>query len=152
MKSFLLGVSLLALAACQATTHQDVPFPSQDVEISSKSVSRIYVLRTDEAKGFYRTVEVLQSEGEIGRIGSDSYLCWERPPTRTLLRFVIERVEMVEEKPNVERFVDAQCEPGQTYYYAIAVDSAWGQPHVRQLKPEEAHELLKGLKPPPTKK
>lgn len=149
MKPRIVCALLLALTACHATSYQQVPVPPQDVEISSSSVSRIYVLRMSGAKGFYRSVHVMQSEGDIGRIGNDSFLCWERPPTRTLLRFVIEPVELAGNKAAVERFVDAQCEPGQTYYYAISVDSAWGQPNVRQIKAEEARDLLKELKLPP---
>ena len=151
MKTCFASLLLLALASCAAGTYQKEPIPPQDVEISSNAGSRIYVLRLGEAKGFYRSVHVKQSEGDVGRIGNDSFLCWERAPTRTLLTLEIEPVELLVEHQVNERHVDVQCEPGKTYYYAISVDAAWGKANVRQIRAEEARELLKELKLPPTK-
>lgn len=148
MKSAFATLLLLVLVSCAAGSFQHEPIPPQDVEISSGSVSRIYVLRMREAKGFYRSVDVRQSEGEVGRIGNDHFLCWERAPTRTLLTLEVEPVELVGHDSS-ELHVDLQCEAGKTYYYAISVDSAWGKPRVRQVKPAEARELLKDLRLPP---
>ena len=149
MKTCFVILLLLTLISCKAGTYQHEPIPPQDVEISSNAVSRIYVLRMREAKGFYRSVHVKQTEGDVGRIGNDSFLCWERPPTRTLLTFEIEPVELLVKHEVNERHVDVQCEPGKTYYYAISVDAAWGKANVRQIKAEEARELLKDLELPP---
>ena len=147
LPSWLLGW-LLALASCAAGTYQRAPIPPQDVEVSSSSVSRIYLLRMREAKGFYRSVRVEDNEREIGRIGNDSFLCWERPPARALLTLEVEPVELAGGKSS-ELFVDVQCEPGKAYYYAISVDAAWNRPRVRQLEATEARELLEGLTLPP---
>ena len=141
---------VLALSSCAAGSQQRVPVPPQDVEVSSSSVSRIYLLRMPEAKGFYRSVRVEDNEREIGRIGNDNFLCWERPPARTLLTLEVESVELAGKKPT-ELFVDVACEAGQAYYYAISVDAAWDRPRVRQLQRDEARELLKGLTLPPAK-
>jgi hypothetical protein len=148
MKSLFALVLLLLLAGCRAGTYQRVPVPPQDVQISSSSVSRIYLLRMPEAKGYYRSVTVTDNSKEVGRIGNDSYLCWERSPERTLLALEVEPVEMVGGKAT-ELLVDVPCEPGKVYYYAISVDASWNKPKVSQLEESEARELLKGLSLPP---
>lgn len=139
---------LVALAACAARTYQRVPVPSQDVEVSSSSVSRIYLLRMREAKGFYRSARVEDNGREIGRIGNDGFLCWEREPGRALLAVEVEPVDGVG-KP-VEALADVQCEPGRAHYYAISVDSAWGRPGLREIEAGEARELLEELTLPRT--
>ena len=134
-------------AACAASSYQRIPVPRQDVEVTSPAVSRLYVLRLPEAKGYYRNVGVDEDMTEIGRIGNDEYLCWERPPGRTLLTLTIEPVELAGGKPT-QVFVDAKCEPGRAYYYAISVSAAWSKPEVRELEPTEARSLLAGLSLP----
>src|SRR5262245_49905536 len=83
-----LGLALglaLDLSSCAAESFQKVPFPAQSSEVSSPSVSRIYLLRLPQARGTIRGLRAKEDEREIGRIGSDSYLCWERKPGRTLV-------------------------------------------------------------------
>lgn len=147
MKKLLAACLALALAACAAQTYQSVPVPPQDVAVAP-NVSRIYLLRTPGAKGFYRSVRVEDDDKEVGRIGNDHFLCWERPPMRTLLTLVVEPVELAGGK-NTELFVDARCEPGQTYYYALVMEAAWDRPQVQQLGAEEARALLADLSLPP---
>lgn len=142
------AVLLLALASCAAGTYQRAAIPPQDVEVSSSSVSRIYLLRMGEAKGYYRTVRVEDGDHEIGRIGNEHFLCWERTPGRTLVTLEIEPVELAGKRTS-DLFIDADCEPGKAYYYAISVDAAWDRPRVRQLEAAEARELLKELSLPP---
>lgn len=149
MKKLLAPCLALALAACAASTYQSVPIPRQDVAVSP-SASRIYLLRTPGAKGFYRSVRVEDDDKEIGRIGNDHFLCWERPPMRTLLTLEIEPVELAGGKTS-ELFVDAKCEPGQTYYYALVMEAAWERPKVQQLGADEARALLAGLSLPPSR-
>jgi hypothetical protein len=144
----LAAVLLLALASCAAGTYQRAKVPPQDVEVSSSAVSRIYLLRMGEAKGYYRTVHVEDGDREIGRIGNDHFLCWERSPGRTLVTLEIEPVELAGKRSS-EIFVDADCEAGKVYYYALTVDASWERPSVRQLEVAEARELLKGLSLPP---
>ena len=135
-------------AACAADSYQRVPIPRQDVEVSSSSVGRIYVLRVGETKGFHRYVLVEEDTHEIGKVGNDGYLCWERPPGRFLLTLTCEPVELADGRPQ-QLFVDVKCEPGHTYYYAINVNSAWGRGEVRQVPRGEARVLLEELSPPP---
>ena len=77
----LLGLLSAALAACTSTpSRQSVPRPPQDVEITSSEVTRIYVARASQGRGKLRHVLVFENEREIGVIGPDEYLCWERRP------------------------------------------------------------------------
>lgn len=139
--------ALTALSsACAADSYQRVPFPRQDVEVSSSSVSRIYVLRPGEAKGFHRYVLVEEDTHEIGRVANDGYLCWERGPGRFLLTLTIEPVELADGKPQ-QLFVDVKCEAGHTYYYAVNVNASWGKGEVRPLERGEARPLLEELSP-----
>jgi len=148
MRTPILCALLLVLASCAAGSYQRAPIPSQEVEVSSSSVSRIYLLRMPEAKGFYRNVRVEDNDREIGQIANDQFLCWERPPARTLLTLTIEPVELAGGKES-QLFVDVDCEAGQAYYYAISLDAAWQRPKVRQLERDEARQLLAGLSLPP---
>ena len=116
--------------------------------MSSSSVSRIYVLRAGEAKGFHRYVLVEEDTHEIGKVGNDGYLCWERPPGPFLLTITVEPVELGDDKPH-QLFVNVKCEAGQTYYYAVNVNSVWGRGGVRQLGRGEARVLLDELSLPP---
>src|SRR6185369_787116 len=119
MKNALLPI-LLAFGACSAPSSQFVPMPSQDVEVSSPAVSRIYVLRMPQVKGAFRDLRVKENEHEIGNIGGQSYVCWERPPGRSLV--VVTYEGTVFEKDDRESMIDVQAEAGQAYYYGITVD------------------------------
>jgi hypothetical protein len=133
----------LALAACSAPSSQFVPMPSQAVEVSSPAVCRIYVMRMPQAKGTFRDLRVKENEHEIGNIGSQSYVCWERPPGRSLV--VVTYEGTVFEKDDRESMIDVQAEAGQTYYYGITVDEAWKKAVVQLLDRDEARKILQDL-------
>jgi hypothetical protein len=133
------------LAACAASSYQKVPVPSQKIEVSSGNVSRIYVMRLPQAKGLFRALRVKEDEHEIGRIGSDSYICWERDPGRSLVVVTYEGTALA--KDDRESMIDVQAEAGQVYYYGIAVDEAWNKAVVRMLDREEARKVLHDLDP-----
>jgi hypothetical protein len=134
-------------AACAADSYQRVPVPPQDVEVSSSAVSRIYVLRPGEAKGFNRYVLVEEDTHEVGKVGNAGYLCWERSPGRFLLTLTVEPVELADGKPQ-QLFMDVKCEAGETYYYAVNVNSSWGSGELREVDRSEARMLLEDLSLP----
>ena len=147
MKAAILAVCLLlALSSCKAQSYQRVPMPPSDAAVA-QSATRIFVLRLPSAKGFYRGVRVKDDEKEIGQLGGDSYLCWDRSAGASLLELTIERVDGLNDEDQL--YVDAAGEAGQTSYYAITVDSAWGRPSVRVLPADEARAALAELKPSP---
>ena len=136
---------LLAFGACSAPSSQFVPMPSQSVEVSSPAVSRIYVMRMPQVKGAFRDLRVKENEHEIGSIGSQSYVCWERPPGRSLVVVTYEGTMF--EKDDRESMIDVQAEAGHTYYYGITVDDAWKKAVVQLLERDEARKVLHELDP-----
>ncbi len=133
----------LAVAACTGPSSQFVPMPSQDVEVSSPAVSRIYVMRMPQVKGTFRDLRVKENERDIGSIGSQSYVCWERPPGRSLVVVTYEGTMF--EKDDRESMIDVQAEAGHAYYYGITVDDAWKKAVVQLLEKDEALQILKDL-------
>ncbi len=142
------GLALIGatgLTACAASSYQKVPVPSQSVEVSSPSVSRIYVIRLPQAKGLFRALRVKEDEHEIGQIGSDKYICWERDPGRSLVVVTYEGTALA--KDDRESMIDVQAEAGQVYYYGISVDQAWNKAVVVILDREDARKILHDLDP-----
>jgi hypothetical protein len=140
---FVARTILLALAACAAPSSQFVPLPSQDVEVSSSAVSRIYVMRLPQVKGAFRDLRVKENEREIGSLGGQSFVCWERPPGRSLVVVTYEGTAF--SKDDRESMIDVQAEAGQAYYYGITVDDAWNKAVVQLLDRDEGRKVLQEL-------
>ncbi len=136
-----------ALSACAADSYQRVPLPSQTVEVSSPSMSRIYILRMPQVKGKARGLRVEEDAHEIGRIGRDRYLCWERAPGRSLVVLFYGRTAF--EKDDEQTLIDVQAEAGQVYYYGVTVDDDWNKATARLLSHDEARAILEELEPAP---
>ncbi len=148
MKLWIPILSLAALlASCTADSYQRVPMPSQSVEISSPSVSRIYVIRMPVVQGKLRAMQIHEDEREIGRIGSDSYVCWERPPGRTLV--VVTHESTIFSKDDQQTMIDVQAEAGKVYYYGLTIDETWAKPVARPLERDEARAVMKKQDPAP---
>lgn len=148
MKSLPLALlAALSLVACAADSYQRVPQPSIDAEVSP-AMARVVVLRMPQTAGALRAVVVREGGREIGRIGRDEYLCWERPAGRTV-------AELDYEGPKIERnsqsVVELDGEAGRTSYYGITIDTAWNKPIVRPLDADEAREALHGSSPAPVR-
>jgi hypothetical protein len=133
--------------ACAADSYQRAPMPPQDVEISSPTVARIYVLRMPQHLGTLRTVAVRDNDMEIGRIARSDYLCWERAPGRSLVTLTYEGKEI--DGGGNQGLIDLQCEAGEVCYYALTIDEAWRKPVVRLLDKEEGKRLVKDMTPAP---
>ena len=147
MKSkLLIALLLAAVSSCAAGSYQRFPMPNAEAPVA-QNATRIFVLRLPSAKGYYRAVHISDDETEIGKLGGDSYICWERAPGASLLTLTVDRVDGLDD--SVSLHVDAGGEAGQASYYAIAVDSAWGRPTVRVLDAVEARASLAELKPSP---
>src|SRR5262245_59659217 len=107
LSSLLLAATL---CSCVAESYQHVPTPPQNVEISSPTVTRIYLLRMPGVLGRYRAVRASEYEHEIGRIGRDRYLCWERPAGRSLVVVTYESGEI--DYPDRESMIDVKGDAG----------------------------------------
>ena len=140
MKPQLLVAGLVfCLASCAADSYQRMPAPRMDVEVSSPEVARIYVLRLQQMRGAVRGVRIVENGDVVGRIGSDSFLCWERKPGSSVLEVFYEGPILDGESQTV---VDVTCDAGQVFYLGITIDAAWNKPVARMLTKAEARSLL----------
>jgi hypothetical protein len=137
----------VTLASCAAESYQRVPSPSQSVEVTSPAVSRIYLLRMPQAKGLIRGLTAKENDRDIGRIGRNNYLCWERPPGRSLVVITYEGSGFG--KDDRESMIDVEAEAGRAYYYGVSVDETWDKGIVKLLSRDEAREILNGLEAAP---
>lgn len=141
-QSLLLAATLVA---CASDSYQRVPMPSQDVELSSPSMCRIYVLRMPQMKGAIREMRIQEDENEIGYIGSDSYVCWERSPGRSLVVLTYEGTIL--SKDDRQSMIDVQAQAGEVHYYGVTIDDTWSKPVVTRLERDDALAALKGQEP-----
>jgi hypothetical protein len=135
------------LTACAADSYQNVPMPSQDVDVSSPSVARVYLLRMPQHLGTLRTVSVRDNDRQIGRISRSDYLCWERAPGRSVVTLTYEGADV--DGGGNQGLIDLQVEAGEVCYYALTIDPSWRKPVVRMLDKEEAKRLLQDMTPAP---
>jgi len=135
------------LSACAADSFQRAPMPSQEVEITSPSVARVYLLRMPQHLGTLRTVSVRDNDTEIGRIARSDYLCWERAPGRSVVTLTYEGADV--DGGGNQGLIDLQVEAGEVCYYALTIDPDWRKPVVRMLGKEEGKKLLKDMTPAP---
>jgi hypothetical protein len=148
MKNALLSFFFAAaLCACASESYQRPPVPSQSVEVTSPDVCRIYILRMPSVKGLIRGLRASENDHEVGRIGRDKYLCWERKPGRSVVVLTYSGTAFASQ--DRESMIDVEGAPGQTYYYGITIDEAWTKALVRLLSRDEAREVLSELEPAP---
>lgn len=150
-----LAVLLTALlASCASSSHQLVPMPAQDVEITDGSVARIYFVRVAQPRGSARAVRVVDGKKEIGTIGLKDYLCWERNPGRSLVTVIFEG--SVGERKELESLVDLQCSAGEVHYYGVTLRRLTGEqqdagkPQIERLSAEDGRALVSGRRPAST--
>jgi hypothetical protein len=140
-----LATSLLSLA-CATGQSGHIPLPPQDVEVSSPSVARIYILDSPELSQGLHGVSVEENDLVVGSMKSGEYVCWERNPGDCLIEVTFEDMEPMD-GDNVIEMVDVSLVPGEVYFYAVTLEPVWKRPEVRLLTHAQARELLKGLKP-----
>lgn len=153
LRSALLACATL-LAACAAGSEQLVSMPSQEVELTRPELCRIYVFRSSQVMGSTRTMRVFDQETEIGTLGGDEYLCWERAPGRVLLSAVYHgpRIDRGEQ----DDVFDLQTEAGKVYYLNVSLlteseHTAYGDkrgaPRLVRVNAEEGRKLLEESDP-----
>lgn len=139
------SLSLLSLA-CSTGKSMHIPLPSQEVEISSRYVARVYILEAPVLSDGLQGVTVEENDLTVGTIQIGNYLCWEREPGDCLIEVTFDQMEPVD-GDNVIELVDTTLEPGEVYYYGLTLDPMWKRPKVRLLARDEARALLKNLTP-----
>jgi hypothetical protein len=136
---------LLAVGACAAPSVQKVPMPDQSVDIADRTMSRVYLVRPRQTYGKITGVVVFDGQAEIGKVGTGSYLCWERPAGRTLMRAVYQPVEP--QRAPQEGLLDLNTEPGQVYICSVELDHGTFEPKLMILPLAEGRKVLQGLDP-----
>jgi hypothetical protein len=145
----LLLAFLTTFASCAGSGFQKVPMPPQTIPISPGDVCRVYVLRSSDVRGSLNDIRVLDGDYDIGTIESDEYLCWERQPGRTLLKFYY--AGMGAGGKTTEGLVDLEGQAGHVYVYSVTVSYPDRKPEADLLSEADARAILKDRKPAPVK-
>lgn len=140
-----LALCLLPLA-CAASDEQQVPLPSQAVEVTQAHLTRIYFVRDDARVLQDRPVRVHDGEREIGTLSKGTYLCWERPGGRTLGRAFFEAVDP--SRGQLEGIADLDCAAGTVHYFNVIVSREEGRPTIVELSAEEGRRLVSERRAP----
>jgi len=138
-------ISVVSTFGCKASSHQRVPFPAQDVAVTSPDLARIYFVREDSTHLHLAEIVVYDGTKEIGALTSDTYLCWERPGGRTLGRAWYEARDV--SKGQLEGIADLNCAAGRAYYFNVVVNREGGKPEVSPIDPEEGRALVAKRRP-----
>lgn len=136
---------LITAASCAASGEQRVPLPAQNVTVTNANVTRIYFVREDTVGMQIQAVRVWDGDKEIGALGPDTYLCWERAGGRTVGTAHYEAKDPSRAKH--EGLADLNCEAGRAYYFNVTVSSEDGRPTIKALDPEEGKRLVAKRKP-----
>ena len=135
---FAVCLAVLLLTGC-LTVSQRAPFPSQSVSIENPEMARIYVMRPSSF-AFAAFMAILDGERAIGKLGPNSYLCWEREPGKT---------EIASDSENVST-VTLTVEKGKTYYIKQTMKVGWNSPRsaMELVSEEDGRSMLKHCKGP----
>lgn len=159
LRAPLFALLLLCSTACRATDpYQSLPLPSQEVEVSRPDLARIYVMRSGQTRGALRSLRVEEADKEIGALGQDEFLCWERAPGRTLLTLNYEGP--VIDGGDVEGIHSLDAAPGAVYYLLVHLDTQptateagthAGHPQVEMLDAAVGREQVKARRSVPVR-
>jgi hypothetical protein len=106
---------------------------------------RVYLARKDTVQGSIRSVRVFDGDMEIGLLGENEYLVWDRKPVRMACRLVFEGVSL--DTAEVESLFDLPREPGTTTYFAIHIIQKGHKPEIERLTEEKGRELISERSP-----
>ena len=144
-----------ALTACAATpSHQLVPQPIADAAPVPKHATRVYVARSAQVRGTLRPVQVIEDEVEIGVLGHNGYLCWERPAGNRVLRLIFHGRKI--DSGDVETVVASDGAAGETLFFQVDLGATGTEPSaphdrdkpkVTQLTPEQGRALIADRSP-----
>jgi hypothetical protein len=136
---------LLALvSACAAPSWQNVPQPDPNAPVPADAC-RVVLVREGKLIGRAREVRVYDSEVQIGSLGENDYLCWDRPAARGMGRLVFSGYEL--DGGPVENVFDLPREGGTTTWFAIRLRGEDRKPIVESVPPEEGRALVADRKP-----
>jgi hypothetical protein len=136
---------LLALvSSCAAPSWQSAPQPELDSPVAPDAC-RVVLVREGKVMGRVREVRVYDSEVQIGALGENGYLCWDRPAARGMGRVVFSGYDL--DGGEVENVFDLPREGGSTTWFAIRLRSEDRKPIVVNVTADEGRALVEDRKP-----
>ena len=135
---------LLLVAACAATSWQAVPRPDPDDPIPD-GWARVVVVRDFGFIGGVRAVRIWDEAREIGVIGEDGYLIWDRQARRGVGRAEFEGYVL--DGGPVENVFDMPRESGTTTWAVLRLTQGERKPVAEVVSPEEGRALIAKRKP-----
>lgn len=132
------------LGACAGTGYQRAAWPDEAAPVAADRC-RVYVARQDGMAGTGRHVRVIDGETEIGAIGENEYLCWDRPAGQALGTLYYEG--LAPDLREVENVFDLPREGGSTTWFGIEIPHSGRQPRILLLTPAEGQALVARRRP-----
>jgi len=148
-RTIALAASALALVACAGDTYQRVSSPPPSSAVPPDAC-RVYIARKDVTAGSLRNVRVFDGDTEIGVIGEDEYLCWDRSAGRGTGRVVFEGLDY--RTQSVENLFDLPREAGTTTWFGISVRREDRKPVIESLGSVDGRALIEKRRPAAKKK
>lgn len=146
LSALVAALAAIFVSGCAAPSYQRVATPDLTVEAPPSARARIYFVREPALIGAVRGVRIAENGSEIGRIGRDRFLCWEREPGRSLVTLDYDGLVF---EPDEQSVIDVDCAAGEVQYYGITIDPARNKPIVCPLPSHAAHEILSEQAPAP---
>ncbi|MGN6400966.1 MAG: DUF2846 domain-containing protein [Flavisolibacter sp.] len=145
-------VAVLALLCSCASTTQFVKYTGNLSERPTQQ-ARIYVIRKASFKGGAVKMPIYCNNEIIGKIGSQSFLCWDVPEGTYAITSSTESPRLVGKNATENKdFFTVNAKAGKTYYIKQNPKMSYfdGVPHVSLSLMSESEGLsaLKGLKQP----
>jgi len=145
--AFALSLASL-LCACATETYQRVPSPRPDAAVPT-DVCRVYIARQDVTAGSLRNVRVFDGDTEIGVLGEEEFLCWDRKAGRGTGSAVFEGMDF--RTREVENVFDLPREGGTTTWFGISVRREDRKPQIEQLSSADGRALMAKRRPAPAR-
>jgi len=147
-KLSLFALTFAAVAtSCAGPSRQLAPMPDPKSAVRADS-TRIYVGRREQTAGSWRNVRVFDNDREVGVLGVDEYMCWDRPAKRGVARFIFEGLGF--DQDAIESVCELPAEPGATVYLGITIDRAGHKPVIERVTDKVGHDALKSRTPAQT--
>ena len=137
-------VATLLLFACAASSWQAVPRPRPDDPLP-EGRARVVVVRTFGGLGSLREVRIWDGEQEIGVLGEDGWIAWDRSARRGVGRAVFEGY-VVDGGP-VESLFDLPRDAGTTTWAVLSLQGGDLKPTARVVSAEEGRKLIEEREP-----
>lgn len=133
------AVVISLLASCSTTSWQVAPQPKPDDPIPAGR-ARVIVVRESGAIGSMREVRIYEDERQIGVLGENGWLAWDRVAQRGVGRVEFQGYKI--EYGTVENVFDLPREAGSTTWAVLRLRRSDRKPMAEVVTPEEGRKLI----------